>query len=313
MIPRTVRSSYPFPIRPLSCVPMDVFDRKVKRIQRDSSALHEDAGFYDYLRDEVADRLVDRMKDIKRDFSHGYAVDIGSLGGSVGKALSKANVMPEMFLQCANSSLMIQRSLTGDNRVHTVVCDEQELPLPPRTFDLAFSCLSLQWVNDLPSTLKSIRRSLKPDSPFIAAIIGGDSLQELRSALTLADQERRGGLSPHISPMAKVRDCGSLLQGAGFVLPTIDIDSIVCPYPDAFTAMHHLQRMGEGNCGKSRDLSVSRDVFMASAAIYEQMYSQDGLLPLTFEVIYMIGWSPGPSQLKAKERGSAEKHIKEVL
>jgi hypothetical protein len=50
--------------------------------------------------------------------------------------------------------------------------------------------------------------------------LGGDTLQELRSAFALADMERLGGLSPHISPFAAVADVGNLMTRAGFALPT---------------------------------------------------------------------------------------------
>lgn len=62
-----------------------------------------------------------------------------------------------------------------------------------------------------PVPLMQIRKSLKPDGVFMAAMIGGDSLRELRSALALADMERRGGVTPHISPFAHIRDAGNLL------------------------------------------------------------------------------------------------------
>lgn len=128
-----------------------------------------------------------------------------------------------------------------------VAVDEEFLPFPPAHFDLVMSSLSLHWVNDLPSTFQQIRESLKPDGAFIGAILGGASLQELRcvvlfakcsvctervgltrwcvcvcarSAFILADQERQGGISPHISPFMEVADAGNLLYSSGFSLCT---------------------------------------------------------------------------------------------
>jgi NADH dehydrogenase [ubiquinone] 1 alpha subcomplex assembly factor 5 len=145
-------------------------------------------------------------------------------------------------------------------------------------------------------------------------MIGGDSLKELRSSFILADQERCGGLSPHVSPMAHVKDCGSLLQRAGFTLPTVDIDTIVCPYPDMFTLMHHLQAMGENNAIKDRRLHVPRDVFTSAASVYKELYEDKatGLIPATFQIIYMIGWSPDASQFKPLPRGSAQNSMKDL-
>lgn len=41
-----------------------------------------------------------------------------------------------------------------------------------------------------------------------------------RSAFILADQERQGGISPHISPFMNVPDAGNLLVSSGFQLCT---------------------------------------------------------------------------------------------
>lgn len=103
------------------------------------------------------------------------------------------------------------------------------------------SCLSLHWVNDLPKAFKQILESLKEDGVFLAAVFGGDTLYELRSALQLAEQERLGGLSPHISPFTEIRDVGSLLTRAGFSMLTIDTDEIVVNYPSVFELMWDLK------------------------------------------------------------------------
>lgn len=101
-----------------------------------------------------------------------------------------------------------------------LIVDEEFLPFPREHFDLIMSSLSLHWVNDLTSTFTQIKDSLKPDGAFIGAVLGGDSLQELRSAFILADQERQGGISPHISPFMNVADAGNLLTSTGYSLCT---------------------------------------------------------------------------------------------
>lgn len=103
------------------------------------------------------------------------------------------------------------------------------------------SSLSLHWVNDLPKAFKRILESLKQDGVFLAAVFGGDTLYELRSSLQLAELERRGGLSPHVSPFTEVRDIGSLLTRAGFAMLTIDTDEIVISYPTMFELMWDLK------------------------------------------------------------------------
>ena len=49
------------------------------------------------------------------------------------------------------------------------------------------ACYSLQWINDLPGALVQIRRLLKPDGLFVAALFGGGTLSELRDAFAHAE------------------------------------------------------------------------------------------------------------------------------
>jgi len=109
------------------------------------------------------------------------------------------------------------------------------------------SALSLQFVNDLPGTLIQIRRALKPDGLLLAALIGGDSLTELREAFAQAESEVEGGVSPRVAPFADVRELGVLLQRAGLALPVVDSDRLTVRYESVFALMRDLRRMGATN------------------------------------------------------------------
>ena len=196
-----------------------------------------------------------------------------------------------------------------------VVNDEETVPYESNTFDAVMSSLSLHWINDLPSVLKQVNNILKPDAPLIACIFGGDSLYELRTALQLADLDRRGGVSTHVSPLADVRDIGGLLQSAGFKLLTVDVDDIIIDYPDTFALMQDLQAMGENNAVLMRDMGpIQRDVLLAAEAIYRQLHgNEDGTIPATFRLIYLIGWKEGQGQEKPLPRGSGQVNLKDVL
>lgn len=196
-----------------------------------------------------------------------------------------------------------------------VIDDEETLPYEPESFDLVMSSLSMHWINDLPGALTQINHILKPDSPFIGAMLGGDTLYELRTSLQLAEQERRGGLSPHVSPLADVKDVGNLLQKAGFKMLTVDIDDIIVDYPDMFALMQDLQSMGEGNAIIGREMGpIQRDVLLAAEGIYRELHgNEDGSLPATFRIIYMIGWREGENQPQPLARGSGELNLKDLL
>lgn len=105
-------------------------------------------------------------------------------------------------------------------------------------------------------------------------MIGGTTLPELRVSMVLAELEREGGVGAHVGPFVELSDVGSLLQSAGFSLPTIDVDTVRISYPNALVLMEHLQRMGEGNASLRRRHNTGKDVyvFLAAACIYDEMF-----------------------------------------
>ena len=201
------------------------------------------------------------------------------------------------------------------NITREVLADEETLPYETATFDAVMSSLSLHWINDLPSVLKQVNNVLKPDASLIAAIFGGDSLYELRTSLQLADLDRRGGVSTRVSPLADVRDVGGLLQSAGFKLLTVDVDDIVVDFPDTFALMSDLQAMGENNAVLMRDMApIQRDVLLAAEGIYRELHgNEDGSLPATFRLIYLIGWKESQGQEQPLERGTGQVNLQDVL
>ncbi|KAL0586017.1 hypothetical protein ABG067_004340 [Albugo candida] len=295
----------------------NIFNRTVKRQQRNNIATIENRKDFEYLKDEVAKRLVDRLQDIERTFP--LALDLGAGAGHIYKALCEDDERFDIqeLVQSDISEKLLQKSSASRNedeclQMSYLAVDEEFLPFKKSHFDLIMSSLSLHWVNDLPSTFVQIRECLKPDGAFIGAVLGGDTLQELRSAFILADQERLGGISPHISPFMNVADAGNLLQGAGFSLCTVDTDYIQVDYPNALTLMEHVQGMGENNASVLKG-RMTKDSLLAAASIYQAMYGlEDGLVPATFQVIYLIGWAPHSSQKAPLRRGSAQQSLKDI-
>lgn len=290
---------------------LNIFDRGAKKKQRERAASLPDVHLYDYIKEEVGFRLADRIFDVKRRFE--TAVDLGCGRGYVSRHVTDDAV--GSLHMCDMSRGWLDQAL-GPNS--TVPCEKLELdeekmePFANETVDLVISCLSLHWVNDLPGAFSEIHRCLKKDGAFLAAMFGGETLYELRCSLQLAEMEREGGFAPHISPFAHARDIGGLLQRTGFTLLTIDADEIVVSYPSAFELMHDLKGMGENNAAWNRKLRINRDTLMAAAAIYQHMYGDEKGVPATFQVFYLIGWKPDPSQPKPLPRGSGEVSLKDL-
>lgn len=270
-------------------------------------------------------------QDINRHFNH--VLDLGANSCNIARALT----LPDPYLDPSKSSPPLSSRLShltaaessramlyrdadlpfnkDINLTREVLDDEERLSFEANTFDAVLSSLSMHWINDLPSLLAQINNVLKPDAPFMGAMFGGDTLYELRTSLQLADTERRGGVSPHISPLADVRDMGGLLQKAGFKMLTVDVDDIIVDYPDTFSLMQDVQAMGESNAILGREAgAIKRDVLLANEGIYREFYgNEDGSLPATFRMIYMIGWKEGPNQGQPLPRGSGQINIKDIL
>ncbi|KAG8443881.1 hypothetical protein GDO86_009178 [Hymenochirus boettgeri] len=280
----------------------NVFNRQMKRKQKDWAAGQPGSQQCDYLREEVGGRIADRVYDISRTFP--FALDLGCGRGYISQHLSKDTV--ETFVQTDLSEKALKISAVSEIPTVKVIADEEFIPFKENTFDLVVSSLSLHWVNDLPRTFQEISRVLKPDGVFIGAMFGGETLFELRCSLQLAEIEREGGFSPHVSPFTSVTDLGNLMGRAGFKMLTVDTDEIQIHYPGMLEVMKDLQGMGESNCAWNRRPLLHRDSMIAAAAIYKEMYvEEDGTLPATFQIYYMIGWKPHESQAKPAKRGSA--------
>ncbi|XP_022088598.1 arginine-hydroxylase NDUFAF5, mitochondrial-like isoform X3 [Acanthaster planci] len=289
---------------------MNVFDRRAKRVQKDRAALAKDAHVYDYLKDEVAFRVADRLKDITRRFD--VALDLGCGRGHIEKHISKKVVQKLYMTDLSRNMLEAARTPDGIQCVK-VHADEEFLPFRDDSLDLVVSSLSLHWVNDLPGALRQVLQALRSDGVFIGSIFGGDTLFELRCSLQLAEQEREGGFAPHISPFTDMQDLGNLLTRAGFSMLTIDIDEITVNYPSMLELMQDLKGMGESNASWSRKSVLHRGTQAAAAAIYKDMYgNEDGSVPATFQILYMIGWKPHASQPKPAKRGSATVSLKDL-
>jgi SAM-dependent methyltransferase len=280
--------------------PPQIFDRGLLPARRARAAA---LGAATFLLDRVAEDLADRLAAVLRRFA--IAVDLGTPTDALRRVLAASGKAGEI--------IAIDRA--AQNGALQIVADEEALPLRDQSVDLVVSGLVLQFVNDLPGTLIQVRRALKPDGLFVAALLGGDTLTELREALAQAEAEIEGGLSPRVAPFVGVRELGALLQRAGFALPVTDVDRVTVRYQSVFDLMHDLRRMGGGNAlVERRRRPLRRAVLARTAQIYAARFADaDGRLRATFDIVWLSGWAPHASQQQPLRPGSAKARLADAL
>jgi SAM-dependent methyltransferase len=281
-----------------------IFERQLLRARRNRAVA---AGPETFLLDRVAADLAERLTTVLRRFD--LVLDLGTPGDVLRAALAA--------LPSVGSVISARAALArGEARApHFVIADEEALPFRAAVFDLVVSALSLQFVNDLPGTLIQVRRLLKPDGLFVAALAGGETLTELRQSFAAAESEIEGGVSPRVAPFADVRELGALLQRAGFALPVTDADRIMVRYGSVFALMQDLRRMGATNALRDRRRApLKRATLMRMAEIYAERFADNGgRLRATFEIVWLSGWAPHPSQQQPLKPGSAQTRLADAL
>jgi SAM-dependent methyltransferase len=280
-----------------------IFDRAlIRRRRRRAEAL----GPATFLLDRVAAELAERLQAVLRSFD--VAVDLGTPGEAVRAALTGLGSVGTII---AADAVAIRTNKTEK----VVITDEESLPFRDASLDLVVSALALQFVNDLPGTLVQIRRALKPDGLFFAALLGGETLTELRQAFAAAESDVEGGVSPRVAPFADLRDLGALLQRAGFALPVTDTDRLTVRYDTVFDLMHDLRRMGATNALRDRRRTpLKRATLMRMAEIYARRFADtDGRMRATFEIVWLSGWAPHPRQQQSLKPGSAKARLADAL
>ena len=284
-----------------------IFDRKLIRARRDRIAATQNGPLPDSLLLRVADDFAERLGIVRREFPS--AASVGSYHGLLSRRLKLLPAIGEMIdIEPSLGCLALVEGMK-------VAAEDETLPIAEKCLDLVVSGLSLQLVNDLPGALTQINRALKPDGLLLAAVLGAESLKELREAWLLAEAELLGGASPRVAPFADVRELGGLLQRAGFALPVADSDIVRVTYASPLALMQEIKAMGASNMLiERRRTPVTRSLLFRAAEIYRQRFGlSDGRVPATFEIVTLTGWVPHESQQKPLRPGTAKVRLSDVL
>jgi SAM-dependent methyltransferase len=262
----------------------DIFDRNARRLRRDRAADH--FADHDFLRHAMVEGLLDRLDSVTRTFTDVLELGCFDAGLPLPPGVHPVRTDPGRRFAAMNGGRQI---------------DEDRLDFADASFDLVVSAGTLDSVGDLPGAFALIRRMLRPDGLFLAAFTGGGTLSTLRRTLIEAEGDRP---APRIHPQVDVRSAGDLLVRAGFALPVAVSETLTVRYGNIFTLFADLRGMAASNIMPGR-VPLRRDTLARAAEIFAAAADPDGKTRELFDILYLTGWAPAPSQPKAARRGSA--------
>lgn len=254
-----------------------------------------------FLLDIAAEELAFRLRAVERRFEQ--AVEIFGGTGAVAEAAMRTGKIGAM------------RRVDVAGHPDVAAADFEDVPLDAESVNLVLAPLGLHLVNDLPGSLIRIRRALKPDGLFLAALPAAGTLSELNDVLLETETRLYGGASPRVAPFGDVRSIGALLQRAGFALPVADVETYTVRYDSLFGLMRDLRAVGMTNALLNRvRRPVSRALFLEAARLYAERHADpDGRIRATYSIVYLSGWAPHESQPKPLKPGSATVRLADAL
>jgi hypothetical protein len=257
-------------------MPAELFDMELRALRRDRAFR---GGGELFLLERVFEDCLDRLGLLQQSF--GSALLIGCPDPA----------WPHRLRDFAREVVVLDPGLCFAEAAGGSCVVEDELELAAEQHDLCVALGTLDTVNDLPQALTRIRAALAPSAFFLGAIAGGDTLPQLRSAMRAADQVQ-GFAVPHVHPRIESAMLASLLSGAGFANPVVDVDRVQVSYEDLGRLVHDLRAMGATNILKQRpSRSMSRAARQAAIGAFAAA-GQAGRTVETFEILNFAAWTP---------------------
>lgn len=249
-----------------------IYDKNAKIIKENS-----------FLSDYAAKLLIEKLEQTSLTFSN--ILYLGAKSSVLTKFLRKK--YPQAKITETSFSENFLNLSTHD---HKVICDEELLPFKDKSFDLICSVLNLHNVNDLVGSFIQIRNTLKDRGLFIASLIGGDSLTELRLACLKADAIL-GSASAKVAPMLEIKTAAQLLQRAGYQMIITDSDQVKLNYKNMDQLLLDIKNMGEGNIlQKKTNRLISRKRLALIKEHYINTKAQNGNISANYDLINLTAF-----------------------
>lgn len=172
--------------------------------------------------------------------------------------------------------------LAGYGNVSYICADAEFLPFVADAVDGVVSNLALQWCRNLTGVFSDLRRVIKPRGQLLFSTFGPQTLQELKAAWGQVDDY------VHVNDFYDATQIAHFLQQAGFQDIQIECKVYVSKYDSVLTLMRELKAIGAQNViGERSQTITTRAQLQRMLAAYEKHRMQDGLIPATFECVFV--------------------------
>lgn len=275
-----------------------VDDRK-----RIGQGFHRHAGEYDQhtiVQKRVVRHLDDLVANHMDTANPRRLLDIGCGTGALTAAMKNRYPQAGLFgLDLAYNMAHKTAARVGSGAM-IVNGDAECLPFRDGAFDLVVSASTFQWVRQLDVCFSECNRVLAEGGLFCTAFFGGRTLWELHESFDEAISGRWGDKSGMINRLHKFRGSSEVQQ----VFEKVGFDQVVIAtevemeyHPDVNDLLKAIKGIGAnatGRSGSSGGLGW-RGVLGDMAAIYRSKYRSEGMIPATYEVIYVVARKNRPA------------------
>lgn len=174
---------------------------------------------------------------------------------------------------------------------HVTAVDADGLStVEPGTFDAAMTVGLLDTLDELPLALTVLRHALKPDSPLVGSLIGGDSFVQLRRALLDADRAASGA-APRAHPRLDASTLAGLLGAAGFAMPVVEVDRLAVRYRSLNQLVSDLRGAALTNQLVARPRSGPGKAWAERLSSSFASAAEDGRVAERIDYLNFLGWS----------------------
>jgi malonyl-CoA O-methyltransferase len=258
-------------------------------------AFDQQAGEYD-RHTSVQKRVVDRLVTLVKNHVATAPAEVLDIGCGTGRLLSSLNGQyPQARLyglDLAYNMVCQARERLGSSAL-LVNGDAEHLPFKNGAFDLIVSSSTLQWLENLDLFFGQCHRVMKDNGLLCIAFFGGQSLHELQECYRDAAQLRSsssGAYEGRLHRFMEIADVRKALERIDFGSVQISSEFETDYYPGVPDLLRSIKRIGAGSSaqGSMPGGLGWRGVLNETSRLYQQRYGMDGMIPVTYEVFYII-------------------------